>query len=36
VFVDEGHKGAGSEAQAWRRRREALAREGYISIFANR
>jgi hypothetical protein len=29
VFVDEGHKGTGSEAQAWRRRREALAREGF-------
>ncbi|MDY6874704.1 MAG: DEAD/DEAH box helicase family protein [Chloroflexota bacterium] len=29
VFVDEGHKGAGSEAQAWRRRREALARDGF-------
>jgi hypothetical protein len=29
VFVDEGHKGAGSEAQAWRNRREALAREGF-------
>jgi len=29
VLVDEGHKGAGSEAQAWRNRREALAREGF-------
>jgi hypothetical protein len=29
VFVDEGHKGTGSEAQAWRRRREALARDGF-------
>jgi len=29
VFVDEGHKGTGSEAQAWRNRREALAREGF-------
>lgn len=29
VFVDEGHKGTGSEAQAWRSRREALAREGF-------
>ena len=29
VLVDEGHKGAGSEAQAWRRRRAALAEEGF-------
>jgi len=29
IFVDEGHKGAGSEAQAWRSRREALARDGF-------
>lgn len=29
VFVDEGHKGAGSEAQAWRNRRAALAEEGF-------
>ena len=29
VFVDEGHKGTGSEAQAWRRRREALAQDGF-------
>ena len=29
VFVDEGHKGAGSEARAWRSRREALAAEGF-------
>ncbi len=29
VFVDEGHKGTGSEAQAWRNRREALARDGF-------
>jgi hypothetical protein len=29
AFVDEGHKGAGSEAQAWRNRREALARDGF-------
>jgi len=29
VFVDEGHKGTGSEAQAWRSRREALARDGF-------
>jgi len=29
VFVDEGHKGAGSEAQAWRNRRAALAENGF-------
>ncbi|MBN1139359.1 MAG: DEAD/DEAH box helicase family protein [Anaerolineae bacterium] len=29
VFVDEGHKGTGSEAQTWRGRREALARDGF-------
>lgn len=29
VFVDEGHKGAGSEAQAWRNRRAALAKNGF-------
>jgi len=29
VFVDEGHKGAGSEAQAWRNRRAALAEDGF-------
>lgn len=29
VFVDEGHKGAGSEAQAWRSRRAALAENGF-------
>jgi len=29
VFVDEGHKGAGSEAQAWMSRRAALATDGF-------
>lgn len=29
VFVDEGHKGAGSEAQTWRNRRERIASEGF-------
>ncbi len=29
VFVDEGHKGASSEAQAWRNRRAALAENGF-------
>jgi hypothetical protein len=29
VLVDEGHKGAGSEAQAWRNRRAALAENGF-------
>lgn len=29
VFVDEGHKGTGSDAQTWRDRRQALARGGF-------
>lgn len=29
VFVDEGHRGTGSEAQAWRSRRAALAEQGF-------
>jgi len=29
IFVDEGHKGAGSEAQTWRDRRQALAANGF-------
>ena len=29
VFVDEGHKGSGSEARTWRSRREALAETGF-------
>jgi len=29
VFVDEGHKGASSAAQAWRNRRAALAEQGF-------
>ena len=29
IFVDEGHKGSGSEAQTWRSRREALAKTGF-------
>lgn len=29
VMVDEGHKGAGSTAQTWRNRREALASDGF-------
>ncbi|EMA54879.1 DEAD/DEAH box helicase family protein [Halococcus thailandensis] len=29
VMVDEGHKGAGSTAQSWRNRREALASDGF-------
>ncbi len=29
VFVDEGHKGAGSEAHAWRNRRAALGQHGF-------
>ena len=29
VFVDEGHKGSGSEARTWRSRRETLAENGF-------
>ena len=29
VFVDEGHKGSGSEARTWRSRREALSEKGF-------
>ena len=29
IFVDEGHKGAGSDAQAWRKVREALGETGF-------
>jgi len=29
VFVDEGHKGTGSDAQTWRDRRQALAKGGF-------
>lgn len=29
LFVDEGHKGAGSDAQTWRNRRQALAEKGF-------
>ena len=29
VFVDEGHKGSGSEARTWRSRREALVENGF-------
>ena len=29
VFVDEGHKGSGSEAQVWRSRREELSKTGF-------
>ena len=29
IFVDEGHKGAGTEAQAWRNVRSALAETGF-------
>ena len=30
VFVDEGHKGTGSEAQAWKNRQKALSRSGFL------
>lgn len=29
VFVDEGHKGTGSDAQSWRKRRQAIAADGF-------
>lgn len=29
IFVDEGHKGTGSEAQTWRERRQALVAQGF-------
>ena len=29
VFVDEGHKGTGSEAQTWKRRQQALSEAGF-------
>lgn len=29
VFVDEGHKGSGSTAQKWRKRRQAIAEKGF-------
>ncbi len=29
VFVDEGHKGSGTEDSQWMRRREAIAKEGF-------
>ncbi|MBP8123746.1 MAG: DEAD/DEAH box helicase family protein [Caldilineaceae bacterium] len=29
VFVDEGHKGASSDAQTWRSRRQAIAADGF-------
>lgn len=30
VFIDEGHKGQSSDEQAWKRRREAIAENGFI------
>jgi len=30
VFVDEGHKGTGSEAQTWKKRQQALGKDGFI------
>ncbi len=30
ILVDEGHKGAGSEAQTWKSRQEALSRDGFL------
>jgi len=30
IIVDEGHKGTGSEARAWKSRQEALSRDGFL------
>lgn len=30
IIVDEGHKGAGSEARTWKNRQEALGRDGFL------
>jgi hypothetical protein len=30
ILVDEGHKGAGSEAQTWKNRQEALSKDGIL------
>lgn len=30
VFVDEGHKGAGTEARTWKTRQQHLSREGFL------
>jgi hypothetical protein len=30
IIVDEGHKGTGSEARTWKRRQEALSRDGFL------
>jgi hypothetical protein len=30
VFVDEGHKGTGSEARTWKNRQQALGKNGFI------
>lgn len=30
VFVDEGHKGTGSEAQAWKRKQKHLSKDGFL------
>ncbi len=30
VIVDEGHKGAGSEARTWKNRQDALSRDGFL------
>jgi len=34
VFVDEGHKGAGSEAQTWKRRQQALSKDGVLCEYS--
>lgn len=30
IIVDEGHKGTGSEARAWKNRQEALSKDGFL------
>jgi len=30
IIVDEGHKGAGTEARTWKNRQEALSRDGFL------
>jgi hypothetical protein len=30
VFVDEGHKGVGSEAQTWKNRQRSLSESGFL------
>ncbi|MCU0770494.1 MAG: DEAD/DEAH box helicase family protein [Verrucomicrobia bacterium] len=34
VFVDEGHKGTGSEARTWKNRQQALGKDGFIMEYS--